>query len=94
MSGEILYKKDSKGKVRVWSGEVFGENCPEHDQAYGYVITHGVEGGKMQQETTNTWCKYAGKANQTHPFAQAQLELAALYRKKVERDGYKYSHIA
>lgn len=72
-----LYTLDSKGKVRVWYMEREGAQ---------YRTVSGLEDG---QKTTSGWTiatpKNTGKANQTSPEKQAELEVQAEYRKKLDR---------
>lgn len=77
-----IYKRDSKGNTRVWEAYAHGDK---------YTVIHGIQAGKMQEETTTCTPKNVGKANETTAEQQAVLEVEALYRKKLERDGYKYS---
>lgn len=74
-----LYKTDSKGKTRVWYAQTIKDNL---------IVTHGLLDGKLITETTKCLPKNTGRANATTAEQQAALELAALYKKKVDRDGY------
>lgn len=79
---KVLQKLDSKGKVRFWSARVLHT---------GYEVTHGIEGGKLQTEYTECFPKNVGRSNETTAASQAELEVAALYLKQVQRKGYRYS---
>ena len=75
-----VYKKDSKGKVRVWFAEVVAESI---------YVNHGLVAGMYQTDVTKCIGKNIGKANETSPEQQAILECKSLYEKKINRDGYK-----
>lgn len=78
-----VFKKDSRGNVRVWEA---------HTLDWGrFEVNHGMLNGKMQSEVTQCYPKNVGRANATTEGQQAELEVAALYEKKVSRDGYKYN---
>ena len=55
---KILYSKDSKGELRVWS--IYTEG-PE------VVVKHGKLGGKIQEKRYAAEGKNQGKANETTP---------------------------
>jgi len=74
-----LYKTDSKGKIRVWYADTGIDKL---------IVSHGILGGKMVIEQTLCTGKNIGRANETTPQQQAELECAALYMKKMNRDGY------
>jgi DNA ligase-1 len=74
-----LYKLDSKGKTRVWYAR------PIEDELH---TTHGLEGGNLITDVTKCTAKNAGRANYLSPEDQAIKECAALYEKKLNRDGY------
>ena len=75
-----LYKKDSKNKLRVWLAQAVGSKI---------IVTHGLDTGQLVTETTEAKAKNVGRSNATTPEQQALIEVAALYVKKQERDGYK-----
>jgi DNA ligase-1 len=77
-----LYKRDSKGNTRIWLAYVIDNLI---------TVNHGLEGGRIQEDWAYCYGKNIGKANETTPEQQAVLKCEAMYRKKVERDGYKYS---
>ena len=78
-----LYKRDSKGSVRIWKGEVASDN----DNFYWRAIS-GLEDGKQVE---SGWKiveqKNVGKTNETSLQGQAEQEMLADFNKKLER-GY------
>lgn len=75
----ILYKYDSKGKIRVWMVETSGSVV---------VQTYGLAEGKKTEKHYTAKPKNVGKANETTAEEQAQLEAEALWRKKIKIDDY------
>ena len=73
-----LYGKDSKGGLRVWSCFADGDKV---------VVKHGKLGGKIQEKVYTAEAKNIGKANETSPEAQAQLEVEAKIVKQL-KSGY------
>ncbi len=75
-----LYKRDSKGKVRVWHMDV---RLDGHRRAVS-----GLEDGK---KVTSDWsaseAKNVGKANATDPYTQSIAEVTSIYTKQRE-SGY------
>lgn len=73
-----IYKKDSKGKVRVWKIEQDGDK---------YRTWDGTQGGKIK---SSEWRKAEptniGRANERRGEAQATFEIEAIYKKKLEKD--------
>lgn len=82
---KILYKTDSKKKLRVWWAEADNDAIHVH---------HGIENGSIITESTTCLPKNIGRSNATTGAQQAQLELQALYKKKQDRDGYTTSPAA
>jgi len=80
-----LYKKDSKGKVQTWDVAVTQNGV----EGFYIKTAHGKLGGKIQ-ETFDliTTGKNVGKANETSPQRQAELEAEAKWLKQQERKGY------
>lgn len=77
----ILYKKDSKGKIREW--RIRTED--------NLIITeHGIKGGKMVEERRLAEAKNIGRANETTPEQQARLEAESTILNKLDKN-YKYS---
>ena len=74
----ILYKRDSTGKVREWRMELLGDK---------YRTIAGVQGG---QQVTSAWTiakpKNVGRSNATTPEQQAFAEVKATYVKKLDVD--------
>lgn len=79
-----LYKL--KKKLLVWEIETF------HPPLYNkpvYKITFGQKGGKMQETITEVSSgKNIGKANETTPEEQCDLEAQALWQRQIDRKGY------
>lgn len=74
----VLYKKDSKGKIREWKGYVEGNEV---------VTFTGLLDGKKKEERREAKPKNVGRANETTAEEQAELELVSKANK--ERDkGY------
>lgn len=79
-----LYKL--KKKLLVWEIETL------HPPLYNkpvYKITFGQKGGKMQETITEVPSgKNIGKANETTPEEQCDLEAKSLWQKQIDRKGY------
>lgn len=75
-----LYKRDSRGVIRVWWAEV-----GEHDGVGAHRVIAGVHTGKL---VTSEWNvsegKNLGKKNATDSVTQAHAEATSLWQKKVE----------
>lgn len=73
-SREYLYKRDTKGKIRIWYME-YTET--------GYRTISGLEDG---EKVTSSWTlvepKNIGKTNETSPSEQVMLEMESHYIKK------------
>lgn len=78
MRFDTLYGKTSSGKLQIW--EVFTEGN-------AITVRHGQLGGKIQEKTTYATAKNIGKANETTPERQAELEAEAKLTKQLDR-GY------
>ena len=78
-----LYKRDSKGKIRVWQIEVGYSN----DDYAGTRTVAGLESGK---KVTSEWnlseAKNIGKVNSTTACTQAQAEAKAEWDKRIEKE--------
>ena len=78
-----LYKRDSKGKIRVWEVEVGYSN----DDYAGIRTVAGLDNGK---KVTSEWnlseAKNVGKSNSTTAYTQAQAEAKALWDKRIEKE--------
>lgn len=81
MIGDILYKVDSKGKIRTYCIELDGDR---------YRMITGLEDGK---KTTSKWTecspKNVGRSNETTSEEQARLEMYSRMTKKLEEHYYK-----
>lgn len=76
----ILYKKDSKGKLRVL--EIFAEG----DQV---VQRSGLFDGKKSETRSSCIGKNIGRSNETSPKEQAIQEAEAKIKKKLEKEYFK-----
>jgi len=78
-----LYKRDSKGKVRIWCIEVGYSNDD-------YAGTRTIAGLKDGKKVTSEWniseAKNVGKINSTTAYTQAQAEAKALWDKRIEKE--------
>ena len=78
-----LYKRDSKGKIRVWQIEVGYSN----DDYAGTRTVAGLEDGK---KVTSEWnlseAKNIGKINSTTAYTQAQAEAKSIWDKRIEKE--------
>lgn len=79
-----LYKPTKLGSTQQWSIEVVGDS---------FICTYGQLDGKMQTQITKCEPKNIGRANETTPEQQAQLEADALIAKKI-KSGYSYDSAA
>lgn len=73
-----LYKTNKNGSIQQWSVETNGATI---------TCTFGKAGGKMQTKDTICTGKNIGRANESTPEQQAELEAAALVEKK-KKSGY------
>lgn len=78
-----LYKRDSKGKIRFYRGEVGQEN----DNYYTRAVTGLHEGKLVESGWRIVEQKNIGKANETSLYGQALAEMTADAKKKSDR-GY------
>lgn len=76
---KTLYHKGKDGKLDQWDIKVEGATI---------ITTYGEVGGKMQQARKECAGKNIGRSNETSPAEQAQLEAAAMHKKRRE---LKYS---
>ena len=80
MKFKTLYKRTSTGAVQIWFMEV---------EDGKYRTTSGQQDGKLVvSEWTVAKPKNVGKANETTAQEQAELEMLAKYKKKLEQSGY------
>ena len=73
-----LYKATSGGKLQQWQGST---------TSAAIVIVYGQVGGKLQTSSFNAVPKNVGRSNSTTAEEQAELELAALWKKQKDK-GY------
>ena len=78
-----LYKRDSKGKIRFYRGEVGQEN----DNYYTRAVTGLHEGKLVESGWRIVEQKNIGKANETSLYGQALAEMTSDAKKKSDR-GY------
>ena len=83
VSLDPLYKRDSKGKVRVWMMEVGFNN---DNEAGIRTISGLVDGQKVTSEWNLTEAKNVGRSNATTAKTQAEFEAEAEWKKNVEKD--------
>lgn len=83
-----LYKRGVKGEIRVWRMEKGEQSKDQRGLECGHRVITSVLHGK---ETVSGWTicepKNVGKSNETTSYEQADLEIAAEYKKKLDR-GY------
>ena len=72
-----LYKKDSKGNLRMWRISTSGPTIIEES---------GLYNGKLVKHTKNAKPKNVGKSNETTASEQAIKEAEAKYNKKLSKD--------
>lgn len=75
---KILYKKDSKGKIRVLQMRVDGADI---------VLKSGLENGALVEHRKTAKAKNVGKSNATTPEQQAIAEIKSKYAAKLD-EGY------
>lgn len=79
METKLLYGLDKSGKYKVWSIWTEGHEL---------YIMHGSGNGKMQTKCENIQGKNVGRANETSPEQQAELEAESRYKKQLDK-GYR-----
>lgn len=81
MKLKTLYKKNARGNISQWT--VIAEDN-------SYWTEFGDIGGAVKK-SDKTYCqgKNIGKVNETDDKTQAMLEAEALWRKKIEREGFR-----
>tara|TARA_Y100000034_G_scaffold137014_1_gene218430 strand:- start:2505 stop:3596 length:1092 start_codon:yes stop_codon:yes gene_type:complete len=80
MQRKTLYKKDSKGKTRVWTIWTVGDTI---------FTEHGVLNGELQIANKRAIGKNIGKANETSPKEQAALQAKSMHSKKKDKGYYE-----
>jgi DNA ligase-1 len=83
---ETLYKRDTKGKVRVWEVE-YGQG--PRLLAGTRTISGTQDGQKVTSEWNMSAPKNVGKANETTALSQAKAEAQALWDKRIEKEYFK-----
>ena len=84
MEVKTLYGLDKGGKFKVWNISTWNS-----DKGAVITITHGKEGGKLtRKDDVITEGKNIGRANETTPAEQAELEAMSRWRKQVDK-GYR-----
>lgn len=84
-NGEILYKLDSKNKVRVWFATT---DFLKSEEGVTITISHGLEAGKQTSKLRYVLKgKNIGKSNETSVEEQTQLVINSLYQSQLD-SGY------
>ena len=83
VSLDPLYKRDSKGKVRIWMMEVGFNN---ENEAGIRTISGLVDGQKVTSAWNLTEAKNVGRSNATTAKTQAEFEAQAEWTKNVDKD--------
>ena len=83
VSLDPLYKRDSKGKVRIWTMQVGFNN---ENEAGIRTISGLVDGQKVTSEWNLTEAKNVGRSNATTAKTQAEFEAQAEWTKNVDKD--------
>jgi len=71
----ILYARASTGRVKVWEIIADGDTM---------VIRNGLQEGAMKEQTKTIVGKNIGKANETTPEQQCELECQSKWQKKID----------
>ena len=77
---KTLYKKDSKGKIRIW--KIWTEGAELKQSA-------GLKDGKLVEHIKTCKGKNIGKSNETTPEEQAKSELESTYQSKFSEGYFK-----
>lgn len=89
METKVLYGLDKGNNYKVWSIQTRTYIDPITDLPQTVIeIFHGKEGGKMQKKVDFIEGKNHGRANETAPSEQAELEAMSRWRKQVDK-GYR-----
>jgi len=85
----VLYKTDSKGKIREWWMELGNEMVKDDIINHYHRSTYGTQGGE-KHTTEWTWAepKNVGKSNETNSASQAMSEIESMYEAKQTKDSY------
>lgn len=81
-----LYKRDTKGKVRIWTIEVGHDS---DDVAGTRTIAGLVDGQKVTSEWNMCEAKNVGRSNATTALTQAQAEASAEWTKKADKEYFE-----
>ncbi|MGL5014330.1 MAG: hypothetical protein ACRC6V_08595 [Bacteroidales bacterium] len=76
MSKVTLFGLDTKGGYKEWNCECIGSEIH---------VSHGKVGGKLQLKITKCEAKNVGRANETSPERQAELEAASKVQKQIDK---------
>ena len=76
---KLLYGLDKSGNLKTWRISVENNKI---------IICFGKEGGKMQTKSEVITGKNIGRANETTPAEQAELEAMSRWRKQIDK-GYR-----
>jgi len=82
-----IYKRDSKGKVRVWTVEI-GHSDDDDDAGYR-VIAGLLDGEKVISGWKDTVGKNLGKSNQTTARGQAVSQATSARTKKLDKEYFE-----
>jgi len=89
---DALYKRDTKGKLRIWEVE-YGETDIAGSELHSNAGTRTVSGLVDGQKVTSGWNmslpKNVGKVNETTSLTQAKAEAYAMWDKKAEKEYFK-----
>lgn len=77
---KTLYKKDSKGKIRIWKIETKLNQLIEYS---------GLKDGKLVKHVKICKGKNIDKSNETTPEEQAKLEMESRYKSKLDEGYFK-----
>jgi DNA ligase-1 len=78
---DAIYKRDTKGKLRVWS--------MEQDGSRFRTIAGLADGAEVTSEWTQAEATNVGRSNERDPVAQATFEVEAAYDKKLSREYHR-----
>jgi len=89
METKVLYGLDKGNNYKLWSIQTRTYIDPITDLPQTVIeILHGKEGGKMQKKVDFIEGKNQGRANETSPSEQAELEAMSRWRKQIDK-GYR-----
>lgn len=79
MEAKVLFGKDKAGGYKHWCIQTQGDEM---------IISYGKVGGKITTKVEKVKGKNIGRANETSPEEQAELEAMSRYRKQLDK-GYR-----